>query len=111
MFASYWCHGAPGIGLSFIRALQLTNDPTCAHEAMVAVATTQETIKNGLETGGGNYSLCHGLAGNTEVLRYAQRVTTSVDPELEKVVQRVAEAGITFYSDADSPWPVRNDRG
>ncbi|MEZ4522413.1 MAG: lanthionine synthetase LanC family protein [Thermomicrobiales bacterium] len=67
-YATFWCHGAPGIALSRLRAWELTGDDRYRDEAITALNTTQQAVINGLEDGTVNYSLCHGLAGNAEIL-------------------------------------------
>jgi lantibiotic biosynthesis protein len=59
-----WCHGAPGIALSRLRAWQITNDVNFLNEARTALHTTYL----GLHRSQTNYSLCHGIAGNADVL-------------------------------------------
>lgn len=62
-----WCHGAPGIGLGRLRALQRVGDEQLRADLRVAVKST-------LEKGGAvNYSLCHGALGNLEFLADAGR--------------------------------------
>ena len=58
-----WCHGAPGIGLARVRALEILEDDEAIREDMnVALQTT-------LEQGfGRGHSLCHGDLGNLELL-------------------------------------------
>ena len=73
-FATAWCHGAPGIALSRLRAYEILKDNTCGAEARVAVETTRRAVESWLHSPNANYSLCHGLAGNAEVLRYGSAV-------------------------------------
>lgn len=63
-----WCHGAPGIGLARLRTRQLLpEDPRIADEIRTAIATTTRSL--GMRTGqGANFSLCHGLLGNSELI-------------------------------------------
>ena len=35
-----WCHGAPGIALSRLRAFEITSEPRWKHEAVIALETT-----------------------------------------------------------------------
>lgn len=69
-YGEAWCHGAPGIALSRIRAWELTGDNSFRQEAEIALATTYKNVYNQLTQGqdAANFSLCHGLAGNAEVL-------------------------------------------
>lgn len=66
-----WCHGAPGIGLSRLRILEVTNDPYFKHGVDAAVSTT---LKNLNVFSVGNYSMCHGVFGNAELILYAAKV-------------------------------------
>ncbi len=61
-FATAWCHGAPGIGLSRLCALRHVNDPALDREINAALAST---LGRGF---GGNHTLCHGALGNAEIL-------------------------------------------
>jgi type 2 lantibiotic biosynthesis protein LanM len=57
-----WCHGAPGIGLARLAALDQLADTTTRDEIDIAVsATTQFGFAM-------NHSLCHGALGNLELL-------------------------------------------
>lgn len=67
-FETYWCHGAPGIALTRLRAFQLTGNLRWKSDAEIGMRTTEWIVRACLETGTGNYSLCHGLLGNCEVL-------------------------------------------
>jgi hypothetical protein len=58
-----WCHGAPGIGLSRVRAFEVTNDSRYLREARLAAETTAAT-QHGIVKTGGTAVLCHGLLGN-----------------------------------------------
>ncbi len=72
-FSTFWCHGAPGIGLTRLRAYEILDDANCKAEASVALRTTATMIETALATGNGNFSLCHGLTGNAEILLYARQ--------------------------------------
>lgn len=67
-----WCHGAPGIGLSRLRAYEITGDTTFKTAGQTAVNTTSRYFgRKEL----GNFSLCHGVFGNADLLLYAADVT------------------------------------
>ncbi|MDQ6815724.1 MAG: hypothetical protein M3040_18490 [Bacteroidota bacterium] len=66
-----WCHGAPGIGLSRLRSYQITHDVSFIRDVDIAVQTTIKAATADLL---GNYSLCHGLFGNAELLLCAADV-------------------------------------
>ncbi len=73
-FTAAWCHGAPGIALSRLRACQILGDDRSEAEARVALQTTREAVQRGLEEETGTYTLCHGLAGNADVLLLGDRM-------------------------------------
>lgn len=68
-----WCHGAPGIGLSRLRAYELIEDPACEAEAQTALLKTYLT---GPSSGhpSRSHTLCHGSAGNAEIFLEAYRI-------------------------------------
>lgn len=58
----------------FYGLLSILVLPTCKEEAGIAIDTTYNMIKTSLHEGNANFSLCHGLAGNAELLVYARTV-------------------------------------
>jgi hypothetical protein len=70
LFQTAWCHGAPGIALSRLRACVLLKDPACEAELDCALETTAQAIEHAVESGIAVASLCHGITGNVEILRY-----------------------------------------
>lgn len=99
-----WCHGAPGIALSRLRAAELLDDGVLRREALAALATTRETITDAVETGIGNFSLCHGIAGNADVLLQGSCSGLGEADDLELLGQ-VAELGAERYARAGAAWP------
>jgi type 2 lantibiotic biosynthesis protein LanM len=67
-FCMAWCHGAPGIGLSRLCALDFLDDEALRAEISAALETT---CARGF---GMNHSLCHGDLGNLELLVTAGQV-------------------------------------
>jgi type 2 lantibiotic biosynthesis protein LanM len=63
-----WCHGAAGIGLGRLGALEQLDDAKIREEIDIALNTT---IEYGFA---GNHSLCHGALGNVELLLTAARL-------------------------------------
>jgi lantibiotic modifying enzyme len=101
---AFWCHGAPGIALSRLRAAELLGDDTLRREAAVGLATTRETIADAVETGIGNFSLCHGIAGNADVLLEGERAGLGEASDLDLLTQ-AAELGAERYARAGRAWP------
>jgi lantibiotic modifying enzyme len=82
--ATFWCHGAPGIGLARLRSLRHLDDPAVREEIGAAVRTT-------LATGfGHNHSLCHGDLGNLELLLEAERAGLAPEGTAARVTARIA---------------------
>lgn len=98
-----WCHGAPGIGLSRIRAYQILNQSAYADQAEAAVRTTTKVINLGIQSKSGNFSLCHGNAGNAELLLVAGQVLKST--EADKALRAIAQHGINDYHVLRRQWP------
>jgi lantibiotic modifying enzyme len=101
-FATFWCHGAPGGALARLRALELGGDGRLRGEACAGLSTTAAWVAGALASASVNYSLCHGLAGNAEILLECVSLLPGSTPDL---VQRVALAGIDTYLARGSPWP------
>ena len=104
-FATYWCHGAPGIALSRLRAFEVLRDERCKEEARAALQTTGEMVEATLASNTGNFSLCHGLTGNCEVLRYGRIVLGQDLASYDSLTLKVATAGIDMYGRPAKPWP------
>lgn len=102
-YAVAWCHGAPGIGLSRLRAFELTGDPVYRQEAEAAIRTTAKSLDASAYPGAGNYSLCHGYTGNAELLTFASRVLN--EPRYQAVAEQVGMRGIEQHSMSQAPWP------
>jgi serine/threonine protein kinase len=58
---SWWCHGAPGIALTFLRAYRRTKDPAMALIARRALASIDPEMR------APNLTTCHGLSGLGEI--------------------------------------------
>ncbi len=56
-----WCHGAPGISLTYLAAFEATNNPVYAEKARSALAHFEANVRLT------NYSTCCGLAGLGEI--------------------------------------------
>ena len=89
--------------MSRLRAVELIGHEGCRQESFVAVETTGRTVGAWLAAGA-NYSLCHGLAGNAEVLMYAAEILGPRVSSLDLVLE-VAERGIDRYANRGNCWP------
>lgn len=110
-YATFWCHGAPGIGLSRLRAFQLLGDDRYIEEAEAALETTRRWVAAEIDTRTANYSICHGLAGCAEVLLFGETVLGAAAGEGARLAIRVAELGISCYPQRGLPWPCGTQGG
>lgn len=102
-FMTAWCHGAPGIGLSRVRAYELTGEESYRREAEAALRCTSRALAGTAALGQSNYSLCHGSAGNAELLVYAARVFG--DDTSRLLAEQVGHFGVEQYRKTFGPWP------
>jgi lantibiotic modifying enzyme len=77
-------------------------------EAKIALDTTLSSVRYGLESGRANFSLCHGLCGNADVLREGRKILST---EAVAVTEEVAESGIRMYATNPSAWPCGTHGG
>jgi class II lanthipeptide synthase len=103
-----WCHGAPGIGLTRLRAVELGFDAYRA-DAEAAMRTTRSSLADRDSWIDGDFSLCHGHSGLGEVLRYASHALGR--PELAELVSEAAAAGAARFADEPASWPCGVRRG
>ena len=97
-----WCHGAPGIGLTRLRAVELGFDAYRA-DAEAAMRTTRSSLADRDAWVDGDFSLCHGHGGLGEILRYASRVLGR--PELAELASEAAASGAARFANAPASWP------
>lgn len=95
-----WCHGAPGIGLSRLRTYAITRNVAAKNDAEIAIQTT---IENANIESVGNYSLCHGLFGNSELLLNASEVLQQ--PYLKEKAYNLADDCILAFLQKQLPIP------
>ncbi len=96
-----WCHGAPGIALSRIEALQIQPDESKEVELKIALNTTARSINNMLlNIENANFSLCHGIAGNADIL------LSSKEKEFKDLAEVVGDIGIKMYHNHNRSWPT-----
>ncbi|UFH54721.1 lanthionine synthetase LanC family protein [Spirosoma sp. KNUC1025] len=87
-----WCHGAPGIALSRLRGYELTHHPALKTEALTAVQTTARQLTWEQQQ---NFSQCHGLAGNSDVLLEAADILHQPDWRMQ--AQQIGQMGQERY--------------
>ncbi len=103
VFAMAWCHGAPGIGLSRLRAYELLGDkPEILRDLNEAVHGTAEACSSVSFPASGNLSLCHGLGGNADLLIAA---ADSLDRgDWRQIAEAVGRQAIAQIQASNMPW-------
>jgi type 2 lantibiotic biosynthesis protein LanM len=101
-YALAWCHGAPGIGLSRLRAYEILGSDTARHEAEAAIRSTKRLLTHPA-LAQSDHALCHGRAGNAELLIYAAEVLG--DETARAAAETVGRQGIEAFCRHDLPWP------
>jgi lantibiotic modifying enzyme len=101
---TFWCHGAPGIGLSRLRAWELLErDEEILGEIEIAIGTTKKWFETTRFPDDGDYSLCHGASGNAELLMMAAEVLERT--ELWAIAEEIGQRGIEQFERNNLPWP------
>jgi lantibiotic modifying enzyme len=104
VFANAWCHGAPGIALVRVRAINLDPDLSDLHQdiATIALNTSIHALDAMVSVPGTDATLCHGILGISEViLTCGELVGNSVNTQL---CLDVANSLISHYGRANE-WP------
>ncbi|MGD9533405.1 MAG: lanthionine synthetase LanC family protein [Candidatus Nitrosocosmicus sp.] len=102
-YATAWCHGAPGIGLSRIRAFHLLKDPKYLLDSNAAINTSIQVLEKAIKNSNFDFSLCHGLSGVCETLLYADKIFgTNL---YKSMLRRIGLYGIKKYGKEVSYWP------
>ena len=89
----WWCHGAPGISLAWLKLFQHYRDPN--HEAVAIKALRCHPT----EVRYSNLSVCHGLCGLGEIYLEAARVLE--DREWSMRAERIANVLVQLARPAD----------
>jgi lantibiotic modifying enzyme len=96
-----WCHGAPGIGMSRLRAFRLTKREDFRDEALIAIRSTRGAAD--ATTAEYSFGLCHGAAGNAELFLLAHEILG--DDDSLAVAESLARSGIEQFDRGGRPWP------
>jgi hypothetical protein len=100
-----WCHGAPGIALSRLYAYQIIGGDIFKEEAVIALSTTESATRDMLKSSTANFSLCHGLTGNAEILALDRATLDGGAVGRAELSLEVAATGIEMHSRRDRHWP------
>jgi lantibiotic biosynthesis protein len=97
-----WCHGAPGIGLSRLRAYQLIGNEKYRLSAEAAIGTTYRSAVSST-SGQGNFCLCHGQSGNADLFLCADHVFR--EEKYRTLAEQIGQRGLEAYDEIGVPWP------
>ena len=92
-----WCHGAPGIALSRLRAGRLLKSAAVSTDADAALALTRGHVADLSSRAPDDFSLCHGAAGAADVLLYGK--------DASGLAERIAAVGIERHHRPASSFP------
>ncbi len=104
-FSVAWCHGAAGIALGRIAALQYDPEERLHHQhrARAALSTTANSLRRALSAPLHDSTLCHGICGLVEILNIADTVGGFVD--FQDVVSDAIDRMLNLYG-LRGNWPV-----
>jgi hypothetical protein len=94
-----WCHGAPGIGLTRLRAFDLLGSDAHKRQALDAIHTTLARIDAASPT----FSLCHGIFGNCETLLQGAAVLR--ETTWREVAETIAAEAADRFERHGNAWP------
>jgi len=96
-----WCHGAPGIGMSRLRAWRLLKRPDILQEAQTALRSSRASqLATATDY---SFGICHGAAGNAELFLQAWEILG--DESALADAETIARAGIERHIAGKTPWP------
>ncbi|WP_420575089.1 lanthionine synthetase LanC family protein [Kordia sp.] len=99
-----WCHGAPGIAIAHLKAYEMTQHEYFLQEAKIALETTKRSVIQETSINSkANFSLCHGLAGNADILLYASQLLNI--PEYAQIAKNAGDFGIAQYDATGAVFP------
>lgn len=110
VFGQAWCHGAPGIALSRLRAYDILGEPVLLREAQVALSTTAQVVRRAASAGPADYSLCHGVLGQVDVLLEGWPHAPGGRGEAARLIKDVARCAAA-YARGLQPWPCGSPTG
>lgn len=100
-YPCFWCHGASGIGFSRIVAYQMTGQETYLQDLRHATSTVLENL-DFLKMG--NFSLCHGLLGNTAFLQLSNEILN--DDAIAQAIEEITSVAVEQFYDRGRAFPA-----
>jgi len=75
-----WCHGAPGVALARLRSGVVLGDGAMLEDARALLDVTAAAVERACIVPGADCCLCHGLAGNADIVLEGIRTLPDADP-------------------------------
>jgi lantibiotic modifying enzyme len=99
IYGRAWCHGAPGIGLTRLRASQLLKTNSYEMDITASINMALKMVNDHPESSSSdNFSLCHGLSGVADLLLYSDEILKT----------NYRNMLIQFYFDANNEYNSKN---
>jgi lantibiotic modifying enzyme len=109
-FGVAWCLGAPGIGLSRLRAMQIDAAmPQYRLDAETALRTVRRRLADSADPGSDDFSLCHGWAGLGDFALLATEALGSTDARC--LAEEIADRGASANAGSPGQWHCGLQRG
>lgn len=86
-----WCHGSPGIGASRARMYEIFNVDFLKTDTQNAAKSLIENDQNVLKNHAPQFSYCHGIFGNADLLIYMNKFLKN--PKANEHITQVADYG------------------
>ena len=83
--------------MSRLRAYEILGDAAYRSEAIVALETTRASLLTSLASSTPDFCLCHGLAGNAEIVEHGARVLGAASVGGDPITARVAQHGAVRF--------------
>ena len=98
-----WCHGSAGIGITRLRAQSILGSEKLCAEANTAVTTTRRQLDNYLQHNGFDFTYCHGVIGDLELLLQADDYIGT--NQHRDYIYQVLQWAIHTYETTEQKWP------
>lgn len=95
-FMNAWCHGYPGIGLTRIRAYELTGKDIYKEEYETGLDNLL-VVGNNSAVNSTSFTLCHGVGGNLDTVIEGQRVFP--DNKKQEILGQITESMLYAYEE------------
>jgi lantibiotic modifying enzyme len=105
-----WCLGAPGVGLSRLRAVQIdAGTPQHRLDAEAALRTVRRRLEGSADAGVEDFSLCHGWAGLGDFALLA--ATALGSDEARSLAEEIGDRGAAANAGTPGRWHSGLQRG